>query len=85
MRDCKNLQAILLRRCILVDDACIEIIALSCQKLTSLYLGNCPLITDKSLASLGKKCANLKSINVTGTKVSQFNKFLIQKNNLDFN
>ena len=73
VRDCKYLQTILLRRCVQVDDACIETIALSCQKLTSLNLGNCPLITDKSLASLGKHCKNLKSINVTGIKVSQLN------------
>ena len=66
---CKHLKVILLRRCINIDDSCIEIIAKNCPQLTSLNVGNCPLITDKASESLGKYCKNLKSINLSGTKV----------------
>ncbi len=67
--NCRNLHTILLRRCVLVDDKCIETIVNSCPRLAYLNIGNCPLITDKSLISLGKGCNNLKSVNFTATKV----------------
>ncbi len=71
--NCKYLQVILLRKCINVDDDCIEIITKNCPMLKSLNIANCPLITDKSLRTMGKYCKFLKSINLSGTKVS-FNK-----------
>lgn len=66
---CRQLKVVLLRRCVNIDDTCIEIIAKNCPQLTSLNVGNCPLITDKATESLGKYCNNLKSINLSGTKV----------------
>jgi EIN3-binding F-box protein len=80
-KSCRNLHTILLRRCVLVDDKCIETIVNNCQRLAYLNLGNCPLITDKSLESLGKCCNNLKSVNFTATKVLYIN---IYNNNLLF-
>ena len=70
VKSCRYLQHILLRRCVNVDDVCVNTIALSCPRLTSLNLGNCPLVTDKSLVALGNQCKCLKSINLTQTKVS---------------
>jgi F-box/leucine-rich repeat protein 2/20 len=68
-RNCKYLQSLLLRRCVNVDDKCVEVIAQNCPMLRSLNVANCPLVTDHALISLGKHCKFLKSINVTGTKV----------------
>jgi len=65
----RYLKVVLMRRCINVNDMCIEMIASNCLNLTSLNMGNCPLITDAALESLGKYCKNLKSINLTATKV----------------
>ncbi len=68
-RNCKHLQALLLRRCVNIDDACIDVIAKSCPMLRALNVANCPLVTDQALISLGKHCKVLKSINVSATKV----------------
>jgi hypothetical protein len=68
--NCKHLQTLLLRRCVNIDNACIDTIAKSCPTLQSLNIANCPLITDDALVSLGNHCKQLKSINVTGSMVS---------------
>ena len=65
-----NLREIYLRRCINVDDSTVEVISRNCPFLGSLNIGNCPLISNKALVSLGKNCRNLRSINVSGTNVS---------------
>ncbi|CAF0962688.1 unnamed protein product [Brachionus calyciflorus] len=70
VKNCKFLTSILLRRCSLIDDECIDIIAKSCPKLKNLNIANCSLITDQSFVSLGKYCNNLESINFSGTKVT---------------
>lgn len=68
-RNCNNLQTIFLRRCELVDDACIQSIAQYCPRLNALNISQCPLVTDKSLVALGRNCRLLKSINFSGTQV----------------
>lgn len=84
-RSCKNLRIILLRRCVNVDDKCIDVIANSCPHLNSINIGNCPQISDNALTSLGKACRCLKSINVSSTKVVFFlYVYIIKKNQFNF-
>jgi hypothetical protein len=70
VESCHYLQHIFLRRCININDECIEKIALNCSNLSSINLGYCSMITDASLIALGKHCHRLKSINLTATNIT---------------
>ena len=73
LQSCSYLQVILLRRCIHVDDSCLEKIAsTSGSRLVQLNVSGCPLVTDQGLTYLGQHCKNLKAINLSGTQVSGF-------------
>lgn len=61
-----------MRRCVNIQDDCIEALTLNCRNLNTVNIGNCPLITDKALASIGKNCNKLTSINFSGTKVIEY-------------
>lgn len=77
---CKYLHTILLRRCVLIDDVCIDTIVRNCSMLRNLNVANCPLITDNSLTSIGNHSRSLKSLNISGTQVINLKKQFLQKN-----
>lgn len=64
----KYLHIVYLRRCVLIDDRPITVLAKS-NFLSELNLGGCPLITDRSVITLSHS-SSLKCINLSRTKVT---------------
>ncbi|RMZ94133.1 AMN1 -like protein, partial [Brachionus plicatilis] len=74
-QNCRYLNSILLARCSMINDECIETIARCCPKVRLLSVAYCPLISDKTLVALGNYCNELESIRLNGTKVCSDSNF----------
>ena len=68
-QSCKMLRIVHLRRCILVDDDCIEALSLNCPQLLTLNISGCINVTDRGLQCLSVNCKGIQSIDLSRTKV----------------
>ena len=67
---CKQLQIVLLRRCELIEDTAVSLLATSCPNLTQLCLDGCKGVTDSATECLGKYSSKMKYLDISRTQVS---------------
>eukprot|EP00112_Aurelia_sp_Birch-Aquarium-sp1_P020369 Seg523.10 transcript_id=Seg523.10/GoldUCD/mRNA.D3Y31 product="Protein AMN1-like" protein_id=Seg523.10/GoldUCD/D3Y31 len=67
---CKLLQIVLLRRCELIEDTAVSLLATSCPNLTQLCLDGCKGVTDEATECLGKYSSKLKYLDISRTQVT---------------
>lgn len=67
---CKKLQVLNLKGCVLMDNTAVGVLAKHCSYLLSLSLSGCHMVSDRGVMMLSEKCQYLQALDLTRTKVS---------------
>ena len=67
---CKKLQVLNLKGCVLMDNTAVGVLAKHCSYLLSLSLSGCHMISDRGIMMLSERCQYLQALDLTRTKVS---------------
>lgn len=67
---CKKLQVLNLKGCVLMDNTAVGVLAKHCSYLLSLSLSGCHMVSDRGVMMLSERCQYLQALDLTRTKVN---------------